>query len=86
MSARAPARVSDMSGLMLGAAGMFAAMYSSQAILPELASDFDVTPSQAGLTISVVVLAVAVAGWIWGPLSDRFGRRRSLPGGLARPR
>jgi YNFM family putative membrane transporter len=63
---------------MLGAAGMFAAMYSSQAILPELASDFDVTPSQAGLTISVVVLAVALAGWIWGPLSDRFGRRRSL--------
>ena len=78
MSARAPARVSDMSGLMLGAAGMFAAMYSSQAILPELASDFGVTPSQAGLTISVVVLAVALAGWIWGPLSDRFGRRRSL--------
>ncbi|MEO8688020.1 MAG: MFS transporter [Solirubrobacteraceae bacterium] len=78
MSAGAPARVSDMSGLMLGAAGMFAAMYSSQAILPELASDFDVTPSQAGLTISVVVLAVALAGWIWGPLSDRFGRRRSL--------
>ena len=78
MSARASARVSDMSGLMLGAAGMFAAMYSSQAILPELASDFGVTPSQAGLTISVVVLAVALAGWIWGPLSDRVGRRRSL--------
>lgn len=75
---RAPARATDMSGLMLGAAGMFATMYASQAILPELASDFDVTPSQAGLTVSVVVLAVALAGWIWGPLSDRFGRRRSL--------
>jgi len=75
---RAPARATDMSGLMLGAAGMLATMYSSQAILPELASDFDVTPSQAGLTISVVVLAVALTGWIWGPLSDRFGRRRSL--------
>jgi YNFM family putative membrane transporter len=67
-----------MSGLMLGAAGMFAAMYASQAILPELARDFEVTPSQAGLTISVVVLAVAAAGWIWGPLSDRYGRKRSL--------
>lgn len=63
---------------MLGAAGMFATMYSSQAILPELGRDFSVSPSQAGLTISVVVLAVAVAGWIWGPLSDRYGRRRSL--------
>jgi MFS transporter, YNFM family, putative membrane transport protein len=67
-----------MSGLMLGAAGMFATMYSSQAILPELARDFGVTPSRAGLTISVVVLAVALAGWIWGPLSDRIGRKRSL--------
>jgi MFS transporter, YNFM family, putative membrane transport protein len=67
-----------MSGLMLGAAGMFATMYASQAILPELARDFAVTPSQAGLTISVVVLAVAVAGWVWGPLSDRYGRKRSL--------
>src|SRR5215210_2829529 len=78
MSARASARVSDMSGLMLGAAGMFATMYASHAILPELATDFDVTPSQAGLTISVVVLAVAVAGWFWGPLSERVGRKRSL--------
>jgi YNFM family putative membrane transporter len=75
---RVPVRAADMSGLLLGAAGMFATMYSSQAILPELAADFDVTPSQAGLTISVVVLAVAVAGWFWGPLSERVGRKRSL--------
>jgi YNFM family putative membrane transporter len=57
---------------------MFAAMYSTQTILPELARDFAVTPSQTGLTISVVVVAVAVAGWVWGPLSDRIGRKRSL--------
>jgi MFS transporter, YNFM family, putative membrane transport protein len=75
---RAPAGAAGMSGLMLGAAGMFAAMYASHAILPELARDFAVSPSRAGLTISVVVLAVAVAGWIWGPLSDRYGRKRSL--------
>jgi MFS transporter, YNFM family, putative membrane transport protein len=75
---RAPAGAADMSGLMLGAAGMFAAMYASHAILPELARDFAVSPSRAGLTMSVVVLAVAVAGWIWGPLSDRYGRKRSL--------
>jgi YNFM family putative membrane transporter len=75
---RASARASGMSGLLLGAAGMFATMYASHAILPELAADFDVTPSQAGLTISVVVLAVAVGGWFWGPLSERVGRKRSL--------
>jgi MFS transporter, YNFM family, putative membrane transport protein len=26
----------------------------------------------------VVVVAVAVAGWVWGPVSDRYGRKRSL--------
>jgi YNFM family putative membrane transporter len=78
VSVSRPPAAAGMSGLMLGAAGMFATMYASQAILPELARDFGVTPSQAGLTISVVVLAVALAGWIWGPLSDRYGRKRSL--------
>jgi YNFM family putative membrane transporter len=63
---------------MLGAAGMFATMYSTQAILPALSHSFGVTPSQAGLTISVVVLALAAGAWIWGPLSDRIGRKRSI--------
>jgi len=68
----------DMSGLLVGAAGMFATMYSTQAILPRLGEDFDVSPSQTGLTISVVVLAVAASGWIWGLASDRYGRKRTL--------
>ena len=56
-----------LAGFMLGAAGMFATMYSTQAILPELSRDFDVSPSRAGLSISVVVLAVASAGSSGGP-------------------
>ena len=67
-----------MTGLLVGAAAMFATMYSTQAILPELGSEFDVSPAQTGLTISVVVIAVAAAAWVWGPLSDRYGRKRSL--------
>lgn len=67
-----------LAGFMLGAAGMFATMYSTQAILPELSRDFGVSPSRAGLSISVVVLAVAVGGWAWGPVSDRIGRPRSF--------
>ena len=63
---------------MLGAAGMFATMYSTQAILPELSRDFGVSPSQAGLSISVVVVAVAVGGFAWGPFSDRIGRPRAI--------
>ena len=57
---------------------MFATMYSTQAILPELSRDFGVSPSRAGLSISVVVLAVAVGGFVWGPVSDRIGRPRAI--------
>jgi YNFM family putative membrane transporter len=57
---------------------MFATMYSTQAILPELGREFDVSPSRAGLTVSTVVLAVAIGVYLWGPLSDRIGRRRAI--------
>lgn len=76
--ATAPAPRAALAGFLLGATGMFAAMYSTQAILPELARHFEKRESEAGLTISVVLVAVAVGGWVWGPLSDRIGRRRSL--------
>src|SRR6185436_4037799 len=78
--ARARRAVSSarMAPFLVAAAAMFAVMYSTQAILPELGREFDVTPSQAGLTISVVIGALAVGSWFWGPLSDRIGRRASL--------
>jgi YNFM family putative membrane transporter len=68
----------SLAGFLLGSAGMFATMYATQAILPELGRDFDVSPAEAGLTVSAVVVAIAAGVWIWGPLSDRIGRRRSL--------
>src|SRR6478736_4578132 len=67
-----------LAGFMLGAAGMFATMYSTQAILPELSRDFGVSPSRAGLTVSCVVLAAAIVGFVWGPVADRIGRPRSI--------
>jgi YNFM family putative membrane transporter len=70
--------VRALSGFLLGSAGMFASLYSTQAILPELARDFHVTPSGAGLTVSAVIVAIAAGVWVWGPVSDRIGRRRSL--------
>ncbi|MDP9283361.1 MAG: MFS transporter [Actinomycetota bacterium] len=74
----APEPTTGMVGFLLGAAGMFAVTYSTQAILPQLGRAFRVSPAEAGLTISVVVLALAGGAWIWGPLSDRFGRKRSV--------
>ena len=55
---------------------MFANMYATQAILPEIEHGLDVSPSAAGLSITVVVLGVAFGGWVHGPLSDRVGRAR----------
>jgi YNFM family putative membrane transporter len=67
-----------MGPFLFAAGAMFTAMYSTQAILPELGRAFDVSPSQTGLTVSVVIGALAVGAWFWGPLSDRIGRRASL--------
>jgi YNFM family putative membrane transporter len=50
-------------------------MYSTQAILPVLGHAFAVPPATAGLTVSVVVLSVAIGSLIAGPLSDRLGRK-----------
>jgi MFS transporter, YNFM family, putative membrane transport protein len=77
----ATATTSHRTGLvafLVGSCGMFASMYSTQAILPELGRTFDVRPARAGLTVSAVALAIALGVWIWGPLSDRLGRRRTM--------
>jgi YNFM family putative membrane transporter len=70
--------LAGMGPFLFAAGSMFTAMYSTQAILPELGRAFDVSPSQTGLTVSVVIGALAIGAWFWGPLSDRIGRRASL--------
>src|SRR3954447_7576456 len=74
----APSRLRPAIALSLGASSMFANMYATQAILPEIETDLDISPAVAGLSITVVVAAVAVAGWVHGPLSDRVGRARVI--------
>jgi MFS transporter, YNFM family, putative membrane transport protein len=64
--------------LFAGASAMFATMYSTQAILPEVERGLRCSPAAAGLSITVVVVGVAVAGWVLGPLSDRIGRARVM--------
>ena len=67
-----------MGAFLFGAASMFATMYSTQAILPELGRSFGVSAAASGLSISVLIVSLACGAWLWGPASDRIGRRRSL--------
>lgn len=77
-SRRGASRLGGMSPFLLGSFAMFTAMYSTQAILPELGRDFAVSDAETGLTISVLIVALALSAWFWGPVSDRIGQRKTL--------
>ncbi|MDR0353154.1 MAG: multidrug effflux MFS transporter [Opitutaceae bacterium] len=51
--------------------------------LPQIARDLRASESAAQFSLSVFFIAVALSQMIYGPLSDRFGRRRPLLCGLA---
>jgi DHA1 family bicyclomycin/chloramphenicol resistance-like MFS transporter len=51
-------------------------------VLPQLAQDLEVPASSAQLTITAVLVGLAAGQIVTGPLSDRFGRRPLLIGGL----
>lgn len=51
--------------------------------LPAIAEGFGATMAQAQFTLSSLLLAFGVSQLIWGPLSDRFGRKPILLMGLS---
>ena len=51
--------------------------------LPTLTEGFGAAMAQAQLTLSALLLAFGLSQLLWGPLSDRFGRRPVLMFGLA---
>lgn len=68
--------------LYLGTVVAYADMYLTQPVLPELSREFGVGPARAGLTVSAVVLAIALASVLYGPLSDALGRRAVMGASL----
>ncbi len=50
--------------------------------LPSVQNAFDVSAAQVQLTVSLPLVVTAVATLLYGPLSDRFGRRPALIGGM----
>ena len=61
--------------LYAATAAVFADMYITQPLLPVLGREFGVPPATAGLTISAVVLMIALASSAYGPLGDAWGRK-----------
>ena len=51
--------------------------------LPAIAAAFGAPPATVQLTVTLFLLAFAASQLVYGPLSDRFGRRGVLVGGLA---
>ena len=51
--------------------------------LPALTEGFGATLPQAQLTLTALLLAFGLSQLVWGPLSDRYGRRPILLWGLA---
>ena len=59
---------------LLGALSAFATDMSLAALEP-MARDLQVSPSTIGLSLSAFMLSFAISPLLYGPLSDRFGRR-----------
>lgn len=59
------------------------AMHMFVPALPAVARELDATPAAAQLTLTVYLIGIAAGQLIYGPLSDRFGRRPVLIASLA---
>jgi len=51
--------------------------------LPALTQGFGASMVQAQLTLTALLLAFGTSQLVWGPLSDKWGRRPVLLGGIA---
>src|SRR3954471_842807 len=61
----------------------FCALHMVVPALPLLVRLFDDSPSRVQLVLSLYLAGIAAGQLVYGPLSDRFGRRPVLIAGLA---
>lgn len=76
-----PALIVLMLSLLLGLQPITTDLYLPA--LPGLTTELGAPLAQAQLTLTALLLAFGVSQLIWGPLSDRFGRRPVLLAGMA---
>ncbi|MGB0663275.1 MAG: MFS transporter, partial [Pontibacterium sp.] len=69
--------------LAVGSFMIFSNVYVTQPLLPMLAADFEITPLEASLSMTVVTLMLGISLPIYGALSDVLGRRGLMLGSMA---
>ncbi|WP_457963036.1 MFS transporter [Arthrobacter sp. D1-29] len=67
-----------IAGLGFAGVATFAQLYSTQAVLPLMAADLQITPAEAALTISLATVGLAATVLPWSFLADRIGRVRAM--------
>ncbi|MGO4190743.1 MFS transporter [Arthrobacter sp. YAF17] len=72
-----------LAGLAFAGVATFAQLYSTQAVLPMMAADLQVTAAEAALTISLATVGLAVTVLPWSFLADRIGRVRAMMWGIS---
>ncbi|NBB81814.1 MAG: Bcr/CflA family efflux MFS transporter [Alphaproteobacteria bacterium] len=73
-------RITALATLFVALGPITMSMYAPA--MPALATALDTTPAMVQLTLTVYLGAFAVAQLIYGPLSDRFGRKPVLIAGM----
>jgi MFS transporter, YNFM family, putative membrane transport protein len=77
-TAAAPPHRLETAALYVATVACYSDMYITQPVLPILSLEFGISPAKAGLSISAVVVGIAVASSFYGPLSDALGRKRVM--------
>jgi MFS transporter, YNFM family, putative membrane transport protein len=72
-----------LAGLSFAGVATFAQLYSTQAVLPLLASDLRISAAEAALTISLATVGLAVTVIPWSFLADRIGRVKAMTWGIS---
>ena len=75
-----PPPLLETAALYVATVACYADMYVTQPVLPLLSREFGISPAKAGLSVSAVVVGIAVASSFYGPLSDALGRKRVMVG------
>ncbi|MES2715178.1 MAG: MFS transporter [Pseudomonadota bacterium] len=70
--------VGAIAALALAAGASGISLRLADALLPRLASEFQITLGQASLVITVFAVAYGLAQALFGPLGDRFGKLRVI--------